>query len=200
MNLFNKIPESRYLDGAPQGVDQLLVDALSSQQKRQIIILRDDARLTQFCDGFSFVNPDCQMLQLPAWDCLPYDRVSPHSAVTSTRLASLSSLAGQPKERLLVVTTVNGWLQRVPPPSFFANASLALSVGQEIAIDDVVQFLAQNGFHRTDTVREYGEFAVRGSLVDIYPMGTLLPFRLDLLDDEIECQNSPHPLSVTAIG
>ena len=186
MNLFNKITESRYLDGAPQGVDQLLVDALSSQQKRQIIILRDDARLTQFCEGFSFVNPDCQILQLPAWDCLPYDRVSPHSAVTSTRLASLSALAGQHKERLLIVTTVNGWLQRVPPPSFFANASLALSVGQEIAIDDVVQFLAQNGFHRTDTVREYGEFAVRGGILDIFSDAAGQPVRLDFFGDEIE--------------
>ena len=195
MNLFNKIPDSRYLDGAPQGVDHLLVDALSSQQKRQIIILRDDARLTQFCDGFSFVNPDCQILQLPAWDCLPYDRVSPHSAVTSTRLASLSSLAGQPKERLLVVTTVNGWLQRVPPPSFFANASLALSVGQEIAIDDVVQFLAQNGFHRTDTVREYGEFAVRGGILDIFSDAAGQPVRLDFFGDEIETIKSFDSLS-----
>ena len=205
MNLFNNIQFKKFFDGAPQGVDQMVVSALAKAGETRIIVLRDDARLTQFVDGMRFVMPEAELLILPAWDCLPYDRVSPHSCVTSSRLATLSVLAGDdgsanvPNPRL-IVTTVNGWLQKVPPPSFFAKASLSLRKGQQISVEAVTQFLAQNGFHRTDTVREYGEFAVRGGIVDIYSDAAGLPTRLDFFGDEIDTIKSFDPGSQRSTG
>lgn len=205
MNLFNNIQFKKFFDGAPQGVDQMVVSALANQGGATMIVLRDDARLTQFVEGMRFVMPQAELLTLPAWDCLPYDRVSPHSSVTSTRLATLSVLAGDDGTSALarprlIVTTVNGWLQKVPPPSFFAKASLSLRKGQQISVDAVTQFLAQNGFHRTDTVREYGEFAVRGGIVDIYSDAAGLPTRLDFFGDEIDTIKSFDPASQRSTG
>ena len=198
MKLLNNISLSKYFDGAPQGLDQLIVRALATNEQQVMVILRDDARLSQFVEGLSFVMPEADLLAVPAWDCLPYDRVSPHSSVTSTRLASLSRLrqrAISGHAPRVIVTTVNGWLQKLPTPSFFEKASLSLQVGQEISTDTVVQFLISNGFHRTDTVREYGEFAVRGGILDVFYDASSSPVRLDFFGDEIEVIKSFDPLT-----
>ena len=185
MKNLSKLEFKRYLNGSPSGIDQLVVSSVAARQKQLIIVLRDDSRMSQFLNGMRFVNPDLPLYQLPAWDSLPYDRVSPHSSVTSARLATLSRLSDGAQPGVLV-TTVNGWLQKCPPPSFFERASLVLRAGQRIELDEITQFLANNGFHRTDTVREYGEFAVRGGIVDIYAEATSDPVRLDFFGDEIE--------------
>ena len=198
MNLLDNIPLSKYFDGAPQGVDQLIVRALATSEKQVMVVLRDDARMSQFVDGLSYVMPEAELLAVPAWDCLPYDRISPHSSVTSSRLASLSRLGQEMADEgpvRVIVTTVNGWLQKLPSPSFFAKASLSLQVGQEMSTDKVVQFLIANGFHRTDTVREYGEFAVRGGILDVFYDAGTLPVRLDFFGDEIEVIKSFDPLT-----
>ncbi len=201
MNLLNNISFKKFFDGAPQGVDQLVVSALSKEGNRTIIVLRDDARLTQFIEGMRFVRPDAAILALPAWDCLPYDRISPHSSVTSTRLATLSRLAAGASDRAeIIVTTVNGWLQKVPPPSFFARASLSVVKGQQVTIEHVTQFLAHNGFHRTDTVREYGEFAVRGGILDIFADAQGLPVRIDFFGDEVETIKSFDALTQRSVS
>ena len=204
MKLLHNIEFKKFLDGAPQGVDQLLVAALAGRQGPVIMVLRDEARLSQFCEGLGFVAPDLRLLAVPAWDCLPYDRVSPHSSVTSTRLASLASLSarfasGHAETADIIVTTVNGWLQKVPPPSFFARASLAVRVGSEISQETVTQFLTHNGFHRTDTVREYGEFAVRGGIIDIFSDAGALPVRIDFFGDEIETIKSFDALTQRSV-
>ena len=216
MNLLPKISFKKYIDGAPQGVDQIIVDALSQKgaqaTKRTIIVLRDEARLSQFVEGMRFVNPQAIILPLPAWDCLPYDRISPHSSVTSKRLATLSYLSGSASATSpeiatpqiatpeIIVTTVNGWLQKVPPPSFFEKASLSLRKGQQASLESVTQFLANNGFHRTDTVREYGEFAVRGGILDIFSDASGLPTRVDFFGDEIETIKSFDALTQRSVG
>ena len=212
MKLLENISFKRYFDGAPQGVDQLIVSALCHSDQPMIIVLRDEARLSQFVQGMGFVNPQARILSLPAWDCLPYDRISPHSSVTSTRLASLSYLSGfrSPDSSSvsssgsiqnpdIIVTTVNGWLQKLPPPSFFQSASLALQTGSTASLEAVTQFLANNGFHRTDTVREYGEFAVRGGILDIFNDASALPTRLDFFGDEIETIKSFDALTQISV-
>ena len=204
MNLLENISFKRYIDGAPQGVDQLALAALATAERPTLIVVRDEARLTQFMHGLPFLSQEMTLLALPAWDCLPYDRISPHSSVTSQRLASLSYLATSPhkgtSQPLVIVTTVNGWLQKVPPPSFFAKASLSLSEGQQITPDAVTHFLAHNGFHRTDTVREYGEFAVRGGILDIFSDASGLPVRIDFFGDEIETIKSFDALTQRSVG
>ena len=202
MKSLENIKNAKFLDGAPQGVDQLVVQALSSKGHEQIVILRDEARLAQFVEGMQFVMPDSQILAIPAWDCLPYDRISPHSSITSRRLASLAKLIlPRPKDDKprLIVTTVNGWLQKVPAPSFFERASLHLTKGQQISIDVVTKFLVRNGFHRTETVREYGEFAVRGGILDVFSDASALPNRIDFFGDEIDTIKAFDALSQRSI-
>ena len=200
MKLLNNIELKKYYDGCPAGVDQLVIASLAQQHQALLIVLRDDNRLAQFTKGMQFVAPDLPIITVPAWDCLPYDRVSPHSSVTSMRLAGLSQLSAGMNKPHLVVTTVNGWLQKCAPPAFFSKASLALRTGQQIEIETVTQFLAAKGFHRTDTVREYGEFAVRGGILDIFADAGSEPVRIDFFGDEIETIKSFDSLSQRSTG
>ena len=204
MNLLKNISFETYLDGCPQGADQIVAAALSKSKVSQMIVLRDDTRMAQFIQGLRFVAPELKVYALPAWDCLPYDRISPHSSVTSARLACLSALAAASDQPLscpqIIVTTVNGWLQKVPPPAFFQKASLSLRPEMQISIEAVTHFLTQNGFHRTDTVREYGEFAVRGGILDIFSDAAASPVRIDFFGDEIETIKSFDALTQRSDG
>ena len=200
MKLLNNIKIKKYYDGCPAGVDQLVIAGLAQQHSSLLIVLRDDNRLAQFTKGMQFVAPDLPIISVPAWDCLPYDRVSPHSSVTSQRLAALSQLSAGIAKPHLVVTTVNGWLQKCAPPEFFSKASLALRPGQQIEIETLTHFLTAKGFHRTDTVREYGEFAVRGGIVDVFADAGSEPLRIDFFGDEIETIKRFDSLSQRSTG
>ena len=94
---------------------------------------------------------------------------------------------------------MNGWLQKVPALSFFERASLHLTKGQQISIDIVTKFLVRNGFHRTETVREYGEFAVRGGILDVFSDASALPNRIDFFGDEIDTIKAFDALSQRSI-
>ena len=112
-----------------------------------------------------------RILQLPAWDCLPYDRLSPQGGLVGRRVDTLAQLATDGGDAgSLLMTTVNAWLQRVPPRSYFANSSLvvrpgALWHGGQGGPGALTAFLTQHAYLRTDTVRETGEFAVRGGIL-----------------------------------
>ena len=116
-------------------------------------------------------------MSLPAWDCLPYDRVSPNAEITSRRIDALTRLAeaDNASAQRIVLTTVNAAVQRVPPRKIFAGRVLRLAPGGEMPLDRLISFLARNGYSRTGTVREPGEFAVRGGIVDLYPVGRARP-------------------------
>ena len=124
------------------------------------------------------------MLSFPAWDCLPYDRVSPHAAVVARRMATLAALpAGQRAQPQVVLTTVNAALQRVPTREFIARGALSAAVGNQIRMDDLVHWLEDNGFLRSTTVREPGEYAVRGGILDLFAAGAEAPVRLDFFGE-----------------
>ncbi|MFP6757897.1 MAG: CarD family transcriptional regulator, partial [Alphaproteobacteria bacterium] len=122
---------------------------------------------------------------LPAWDCLPYDRVSPNGEVVARRLEVLTRIAGG-KTPPLVLTTASAAVQRMPPRAVFKGATLRASVGQQIDLDTLRSFLVTNGYSWAATVRETGEYAVRGGIVDIFPPGAPTPLRLDFFGDTLE--------------
>jgi len=151
-------------------------------------------------EALAFFAPGLNALAVPAWDCLPYDRVSPNSEVVSRRIDALTELASGPGRSTpgmgrVVLTTVNAVLQRVPPRSLFAGASFAAGVGKPLATGDLLAFLARNGYRRADTVREPGEYALRGGIVDLFPPGTTLPLRLDLFGDVLEAIRAFDPMT-----
>ena len=153
-----------------------------------MVICRDGQRMAQLARALSFFAPEIEVGEFPAWDCLPYDRVSPHAGVAAQRMTTLSRLAhliGRERPGV-VLTTVNAALQRVPARTVVAAQSLSAAPGNMLAMEGVTQWLELNGYNRTSTVREPGDYAVRGGIVDLYPPGMGDPVRLDFFGDTLE--------------
>ena len=155
-------------------------------------------------EALSFFSPDLEIVVLPAWDCLPYDRVSPNTDISARRMAALSRLAAlgdtSPGKPFLLLTTVNAVLQRVPPRETVGSLAWSARVGNRIDLDKLTAYLASNGYNRTGTVREPGEFAVRGGIVDIYPSGFELPVRLDMFGDTLDAIRSFDAATQRTVG
>ena len=152
------------------------------------VICRDGQRMAILSRALSFFGPDIEVMEFPAWDCLPYDRVSPNAAAIAQRMTTLSRLTrvkGRDKPSVLL-TTVNAALQRVPARDFVATHALSVALGNVIGMQGVIDWLELNGFIRASTVREPGEYAVRGGILDLYPPGMDTPVRLDFFGDSLE--------------
>ncbi|HZB93150.1 MAG TPA: transcription-repair coupling factor [Stellaceae bacterium] len=152
--------------------------------------------------ALGFFHPGLEAVALPAWDCLPYDRASPNAEIMSRRIDALTRLA-EPEAGAaprIVLTTVNAVIQRVPPRRLFQDRVLTLGRGGRIPLDRLIGFLANNGYTRTDTVREAGEFAVRGGIVDLFPSGAPAPIRLDFFGDTLEKLRSFDALTQRSTG
>ena len=152
------------------------------------VVCRDGPRMQQLARALEFFAPDLPVMQFPAWDCQPYDRVSPHGGILAQRLttlARLSRLTGSDKP-LIVLTTVNAIVQRVPARETIAAQALSVAPGHVVPMDSIVAWLEHNGYSRSSTVREPGEYAVRGGILDLFPAGLDLPVRFDFFGDTLE--------------
>ena len=171
-----------------EGAQTLYLAKHSSTVNPIIYISRDDRELKQVALGLSLFAPETEVICLPAWDCLPYDRLSPHGDITGERISALSKLASiaNSKKKIVIILTINSFLQKVPPKSFYSDTTLILSKSDEYNLNEIINFLKNCGFKRTDTVREYGEFAIRGDIVDIFTDPSKHPYRLDFFGEELE--------------
>src|SRR6201746_2828140 len=152
------------------------------------VVCRDGARMQQVARALEFFAPDLPVMQFPAWDCQPYDRVSPHGGVLAQRLvtlARLSRLTGSARP-LIVLTTVNAIVQRVPAREMSAAQALSVAPGHAVPMDSIIAWLEHNGYNRSSTVREPGEYAVRGGILDLFPAGLEQPVRFDFFGDSLE--------------
>jgi len=152
------------------------------------VICRDGQRMAALSRALAFFGPDLQLMEFPAWDCLPYDRVSPNAPVVAQRMIALSRLTrviSRDKPSVLL-TTVNAALQRVPARDFVATHALSVAPGNVIGMQGIIEWLELNGFLRASTVREPGDYAVRGGILDLYPPGMDMPVRLDFFGDALE--------------
>jgi transcription-repair coupling factor (superfamily II helicase) len=159
------------------------------------VICRDGSRMAMLARSLGFFAPDIEVQEFPAWDCLPYDRVSPHGGVVAQRMMALARLARvKSRERpAIVLTTVNAILQRVPPRETLARQSLAAAPGNLLPMSGVTQWLELNGYTRAATVREAGDYAIRGGIVDLFAPGMADPVRLDFFGDTLESIRSFDP-------
>jgi len=153
-----------------------------------LVVCRDGQRLAALARGLAFFAPKIERLEFPAWDCLPYDRVSPHAGVLAQRMTTLSRLANvEARDKpAVVLTTVNAILQRVPPRTMVMGQSLSAAPGNVLPMERVASWLELNGYTRASTVREPGDYAVRGGILDLYAPGMGEPVRLDFFGDQIE--------------
>src|SRR5688572_5323175 len=202
--------QSLTLSSVPDGFDALAVGDLARGLSRTIEgpavlvhVSRDGQRQQNFLNGLSFVAPEIEVLQFPAWDCQPYDRVSPNTAVTAQRMTTLSRLArsktSEDKPRILS-TTVNALVQRVPPRSRIAAETFSAAPGNVVDTTQLVSWLEANGFLRTGTVRDTGEYAVRGGIIDLFPAGLPNPVRLDFFGDALESIRAFDPETQRTVG
>ena len=191
------------LAGVPDGAGGLVIADLAraiagSKNAPAIslaVVCRDGARMAAASRALSFFAPDIEVLEFPAWDCLPYDRVSPHPAVVAQRVMTLARLArvtGREHPAVLL-TTVNAVLQRVPERAVIAKQSLSVAPGNVAPMANIIQWLELIGFNRAATVREAGDYAVRGGIVDLFAPGMDSPVRLDFFGDTMESIRSFDP-------
>ncbi len=190
---------------APEGFEAVVATDLARARfaaggERILVVLRDAQRLAAFNDGARFFAPDVEIVSLPAWDCLPYDRVSPAAEIVAQRLSALSRLATAPEGPQIVATTINAAIQRVPPREWLSGAALFVKPGQQADMGALSDWLARNGFERSGTVRETGEFAVRGGILDLFPAGHGEPIRLDFFGDTLESIRRFDPESQRTTG
>lgn len=190
------------LHGVPSSSEPLAVRALLEGSKASIIFVAlNDRHLQRVLTTAPFFLPDTPLLSFPAWDTLPYDRSSPHNSISAQRLKTLSVLASkQNSEPLIIATTVNGLMQRILPREVVQQASLYFKKGGKLYHEEVAAILAELGYHRSGKVMEPGEFALRGSLIDLFPSGAEEPFRIDVFGDEIESIRTFDPLSQRTTG
>ena len=193
-------PGRTLVAGVPEGYDALILSQLARTAGRPILhICRDDARMALLGDLLADFAPDVEVLGFPAWDTMPYDRVSPNVEIVSRRIDTLSRLAGG-QAAPLVLTTVSAVTQRVPTREMFASVSFSAKVGGRLDLDALTAYLNRNGYGRAEQVMEPGEYAIRGGIVDLFPPGMPEPLRLDLFGDEIETIRAFDPMTQRSTG
>ena len=193
--------EPALIHGMPEGYAALKVAeaALDRAHAAPILwVLRDDRHMATTEAVLRTLRPDLDVAAFPAWDCLPYDRVSPNPSVSGLRLATFVRLAGAAPD--IVLTTVNAVTQRVPPRAQFLGARLQLAIGSVTRHDVLIERLTGWGYRRTGTVMEPGEFAARGSLLDVFPAGSEHPARIDFFGDDVESIRVFDPMSQRTSG
>lgn len=165
--------------------DSLLLGELSRQERLLVVVAEDTSQAQMLVRELPFfLENDVEILQLPDWETLPYDNFSPHQDIVSERLRTLYRLPRA--DRGILILPMSALLQRLPPRHYVEANSLALATGQALDVASLRSALIKSGYGSVHTVYEHGEFALRGSLMDIFPMGSTLPLRIDLLDDEID--------------
>jgi len=177
------------LSGAPAGYDAFLAaEAAMRRRGLLLFVTADDIAAQNTAETIAFFAPQLPVLSFPAWDCLPYDRLSPKPDIESTRLATLAALAKRVKDPApaVVVAPLHALIQRVPPRAAIREASLLARAGETITHEALTNFLVKNGYARASTVREPGDFALRGGIVDLWPPGTDDPLRLDFFGNTLD--------------
>ncbi|MBK7162587.1 MAG: transcription-repair coupling factor [Sphingomonadales bacterium] len=189
------------LASVPAGFTPLLVaDLARGAKSATLYIAPDDAAMRSLADTIPFFAPELEILQFPAWDCLPYDRASPSTVITSQRMATLNALQQPAKSKRVLLTTIGAMIQRVLTPFRIRQTGAILASGVSINREKLANLLQANGYFRVDTVAEAGEFAIRGSLVDLIPAGSEDGLRLDFFGDEIETIRRFSPQDQRSIG
>ena len=179
-------PTPVLLGGAPEGFDAKLVARELARGVPVMHVARDDKRMEAMRAALRFFAPEAVVLTLPAWDCLPYDRISPNPDLSAARMATLALLAHGVPGPFILLTTVNAATQRLPARAVLREASFSARVGQRVNEEALRGFLSRAGFSPVATVTEPGDYAIRGGIVDIFPPGPGGPVRLDFFGDVLD--------------
>ncbi|HTH78546.1 MAG TPA: transcription-repair coupling factor, partial [Ramlibacter sp.] len=180
---------NRYtLPRPPGSADALLLARLAGQRKSQqqltAIVTANAADAQRLVAELAFFEPDLQVALFPDWETLPYDSFSPHQDLISERLATLWRISQSQVDVVIVPATTA--LYRLAPPAFLAGYTFHFAVKQKLEESKLKAQLTLAGYSHVTQVVSPGEYAVRGGLIDLFPMGSSVPLRVDLFDDEID--------------
>ena len=184
-NFSGSLNHTNSICNAPYLLSAAFVKSLGNQT---ILIAENERQVNEIVDFISYIDSEFAVVKLPAWDCLPYDRVSPNSDIMAQRANALSNAVKlwNEKKTFLLVTTVSSFIHKLVPKEHFSSKDFIIKVGHALDIDKLTSFLVENGYHMVNTVREVGEFSLRGGIIDVFPAGDDKPYRIDLFGDEIE--------------
>ena len=174
------------LGGAPEGFDARLLARELVKGQSVIHVARDDKRAEAMRAALAVMAPEVAVLEFPAWDCLPYDRVSPNPEISARRMATLAVLAEGLAEPVVLLATLTSVTQKVPAREVVRAASFRATVGERVDEAGLKGLLARMGFSPVSTVAEPGDYALRGGIIDIYPPGPGGPIRLDFFGDVLD--------------
>ncbi|MCR8921919.1 transcription-repair coupling factor [Dasania sp. GY-MA-18] len=168
-----------------------VVNAAQQSGSLTVLITNDTASAFQLEQELRFYRDGLEVLHLPDWETLPYDTFSPHEDIISERLTTLHKLKNMHKGLLII--PISTLMHRLLPQSYLDAHTLQIQLGQTFDIAAMRNKFEASGYRCVDTVYEHGEFALRGAIMDIYPMGSKLPYRIDLLGDEIDTLRTFDP-------
>jgi transcription-repair coupling factor (superfamily II helicase) len=194
------------LSGVPAGFLPLLASDLARAAHgrgsggRAAVIASDETAMRALADTVPIFAPEVEVVTFPAWDCLPYDRSSPALRVMAERMAALNELQSKGAGPQLLITTANAAAQRVVTPFRVRQLTRRLAEGEQVDRGALERLLQANGYQRTDAVHDAGDYAVRGSIVDLFPAGQADPIRLDFFGDEIETMRRFDPADQRTTG
>ncbi|WP_027966682.1 transcription-repair coupling factor [Halomonas halocynthiae] len=167
----------------PAGSATALALARLADDAPLLVITPDTAQAQRLESELEFFST-LPVLPFPDWETLPYDSFSPHQEIVSARLRTLRRL--QDGEHGIVLVSINTVMQRLPPVDYIAGRVMTLSTGMQLDREGFRKRLSLAGYRAVETVFEPGEYALRGAIIDLYPMGSDAPLRVDLMDDEID--------------
>ncbi len=189
------LSRTRLFGGVPQGYQPFILSELFQTNKKSIVFVAStEERLHILQQQLAIINPGVPSLVFPRWDCLPYDRVSPSLDVVTTRLETLTQLLDQ-QQPVCLITSISALTQRLAPRLSLLGESFSLHIGLALPREKLLQELTDKGYSRRETVYEAGDYAVRGSIVDLFPTGALNPIRIDFFGDTIETLRTFDPLT-----
>lgn len=188
------IVPDKLLTGVPYGMQPIVLAGLIEQRLKAspdakvalVFVASDGRRLQRMRELLGQLMPGHQILTLPAWDCLPYDRVSPNTISVAARMTALSILTDPATRGAIVLTTANALIQKLPPISLVSTMSFSVKSGQVVDSEALIAWAMNNGYLRVPTVRESGEYAVRGGLIDLFPASEEAPLRFDFFGSILE--------------
>lgn len=175
-----------------------LAETLSKHNQFVVVFTKDTESALQLENEIRFfASPGLEILALPDWETLPYDLFSPHQDIISQRIHTLSTITNT--DSGLLIIPISTALHLLPPQEHLHGFSLLLKVGEKLRLEPYKQQLETAGYRHTETVFEHGEYAQRGSILDIFPMGSDLPFRIELLMTKLR-RYAPLTLKPSALS
>lgn len=176
----------RYMGGITPAYTPFALQALLKEHPQAFVVVNNNCEAYKLEIQLQKLSPQGHIVTFPAWDCLPYDRVSPSVDIMAARMQALRLLSVEPRAPATVIVPVAALLQRVVNKAVFTQGAMTLKTGETWSYSALLTYLTENGFRRRECVYEVGDFAVRGSLMDVFPPGYASPLRIDFFGDVVE--------------